>query len=113
MVYACLGVTCHLHFWHSDQGLQRATAVTQWVERTPNKESVLKVDSGEEILLPLLPRFELATFQLQVRCSNQQAVPAPRHSVGTYQEMSSHITCQGTLGHSCLSSLKNCGLILA
>ena len=48
MVYACLGVTCHLHFWHSDQGLQRATAVTQGVERTPNKESVLKVDSGEE-----------------------------------------------------------------
>ena len=36
-----------------------------------------------------------------------------RHSVGTYPEMSSHATCQGTLGHSRLSSLNHCGLILA
>ena len=28
-VYVCLGVTCHLHFWQNDQGLLRATAVTQ------------------------------------------------------------------------------------
>ena len=28
-VYACLGVTCHLHFWQNDQGLLCATAVTQ------------------------------------------------------------------------------------
>ena len=26
-VYACLGVTCHLHFWQNDRGLLRATAV--------------------------------------------------------------------------------------
>ena len=26
-VYACLGVTCHLHFWQKDQGLLRASAV--------------------------------------------------------------------------------------
>ena len=36
-----------------------------------------------------------------------------RHSVGTYQETSSHATRQGTLGHSLLSSLSHCGLILA
>ena len=36
-----------------------------------------------------------------------------RHSVGTYQETSSHETRQGTLGHSHLSSLSHCGLILA
>ena len=36
-----------------------------------------------------------------------------RHSVGTYPEMSSHATCQGTLSHSHLSSLSHCGLILA
>ena len=35
-----------------------------------------------------------------------------RHSVGTYQETSSHATRQGTLGHSRLSSLSHCGLIL-
>ena len=26
-VYACLAVTCHLHFWQNDPGLLRATAV--------------------------------------------------------------------------------------
>ena len=36
-----------------------------------------------------------------------------RHSVGTYPETSSHATCQGTLGHSRLSSMSHCGLILA
>ena len=35
-----------------------------------------------------------------------------RHSEGTYQEISSHTTCQGTLGHSHLSSLSHCGLVL-
>ena len=33
--------------------------------------------------------------------------------MGTYQETSSHAPCQGTLGHSRLRSLSNCGLILA
>ena len=28
-VYACSGVTCHLHFWQNDWGLLRATAVTR------------------------------------------------------------------------------------
>ena len=28
-VYACLAVTCHLHFWQNDQDLLRATVVTQ------------------------------------------------------------------------------------
>ena len=28
-VYACLGVTCHLHFWQNDRGLLRAIAVTR------------------------------------------------------------------------------------
>ena len=36
-----------------------------------------------------------------------------RCSVGTCQEMSSHATHQETLGHSHLSSLSHCGLILA
>ena len=39
-------------------------------------------------------------------------MPLSQHSVGTYQEMSPHATHQGTLGHSCLSSLSHCGLIL-
>ena len=36
-----------------------------------------------------------------------------RYSVGTYQETSSHAARQGTLGHSRLSSLSHCELILA
>ena len=36
-----------------------------------------------------------------------------RHSEETYQETSSYATRQGTLGHSRLSSLSHCGLILA
>ena len=40
-------------------------------------------------------------------------MPLSKHSVGTYQEMSSHATRQATLSHSRLSSLSHCGLILA
>ena len=29
MVYACLGVICHLHFWQNERGILRATAVTR------------------------------------------------------------------------------------
>ena len=29
-VYACLAVTCHLHFWQNDRDLLRATAVTRY-----------------------------------------------------------------------------------
>ena len=28
-VYACLGVTCHLHFWQNDRGHLSSTAVTR------------------------------------------------------------------------------------
>ena len=28
-LYACLGVTCHLHFWQDNWGLLRATAITR------------------------------------------------------------------------------------
>ena len=54
-VYACLAVTCHLHFWQNDQDLLRGTAVTRGVgggggggERIPKIESAQKVDPGEE-----------------------------------------------------------------
>ena len=39
-------------------------------------------------------------------------MPLSRHSVGTFPETSSHAACQGTFGHSRLSSLSHCGLIL-
>ena len=40
-------------------------------------------------------------------------IPLSRQSVGIYQETSSHATRQGMLGHSRLSLLSHCGLILA
>ena len=36
-VYACLAVTCHLHFWQNDRGLLRATAVTRGWNGCRNK----------------------------------------------------------------------------
>ena len=37
-----------------------------------------KLTLEKKILQPILPGFELATFRLRVRRSNQQAIPAPR-----------------------------------
>ena len=76
-VYACLAVTCHLHFWQNDQGLLRATAVTRGWNRHRNKSQHRKLNLEKKILLPLLPRFEPATFRSQVRRSNHWAIPAP------------------------------------
>ena len=50
---------------------------------------------------------------LTQRSRSGLTMPLSRHSVGTYQETSSHATRQGTLGHSRLSSMSHCGLILA
>ena len=47
-VYACLAVTCHLHFWQNDRDLLRASAGYTGVERIQKKESAQKVDPGEE-----------------------------------------------------------------
>ena len=40
-------------------------------------------------------------------------MPLSRHSLGIYQEVSSHATCQETLRHNHLSLFSHCGLILA
>ena len=37
-VHACLGATCHLHFWQNDWGLLRATVVRWKVEQTLNRK---------------------------------------------------------------------------
>ena len=45
-VYACVDVTCHLHFWQNDQGLLRAAAVTRgW---NGHRITAHKVNSAEE-----------------------------------------------------------------
>ena len=40
-------------------------------------------------------------------------MPLSGHGGGTYPQTSSHATSRGTFGHSRLSSLSHCGLILA
>ena len=50
---------------------------------------------------------------LTQRSRSGLTMPPSGHSVGTYQETSSHAIRQGTLGHSRLSSLSLCEPILA
>ena len=76
-VYACLAVTCHLHFWWCGQDLLRATALTRGWNGYRNKSQPQKVDPGQKKILPLLLQgYEPATFQSRVRRSNHWAIPA-------------------------------------
>ena len=79
-VYACLAVTCHLHFWQNDRGLLRATAVTREWNGYRNKSQHRKLTLEKTILPPLLQGFEPATFQSRVRHSNHWAIRASRVS---------------------------------
>ena len=76
-VYACLAVTCHLHFGQNDQDLLRATAVTRGSNGYRNKSQHRKLTLEKKIVPPLPQGFELATFQLRVRRSNHRVIPAP------------------------------------
>ena len=73
-VYACLGATCHLHFWQNDRGLLRATAVTRGWNGHRNRSQHTKLTLEKKILPPLLQGFELATFRSRVQRSNQQTI---------------------------------------
>ena len=76
-VYACLAVTCHLHFWQNDRDLLRATAVTRGWNGYRNKSQHRKSTLEKKILPPLQQGFEPATFQSRVWRSNHWAIPAP------------------------------------
>ena len=92
-VYACLAVTCHLHFWQNDQDLLRATAVKRGWNRYRNKSQHRKSTLEKKILPPLQQGFEPATFQSQVRRSNHWAIPAPLQThthTHTYKHTHTH-----------------------
>ena len=76
-VYACLAVTCHLHFWQNDRDFLHATAVTRGWSGYRNKSQHRKSTLEKKILPPFQQGFEPATFQSRVRCSNHWAIPAP------------------------------------
>ena len=68
-VYACLAVTCHLHFWQNDRDLLRATAVTRGWNGYRIKSQHRKLTQEKKILPPLLQGLEPTTFQSRVRSS--------------------------------------------
>ena len=74
-VYACLAVTCHLHFWQNDRDLLRATAVTWGWNGYRNKSQHRKSTLDKKILPPLQQGFEPAAFQSRVRRSIHWAIP--------------------------------------
>ena len=75
-VYACLAVTCHLHFWQDVRDLLRATAVTRWWNGYQNRSQHRKLTLEKKILPPLPQGSGPATFQSRVRRSNHCAIPA-------------------------------------
>ena len=77
-VYACLAVTCHLHFWQNDRDFLRAIVVTRGWNGYRNKSQHRKSTLEKKILPPFQQGFEPATFQSRVRCSNHWAIPAPQ-----------------------------------
>ena len=73
-VYACLGVTCHLHFWQNDRDLLRvAAAVTRGWNGYRNKSQHRKLTLEKKIVPPLLQGFEPATFQSPFPRSNHRS----------------------------------------
>ena len=51
-VYACLAVTCHLHFWQNDRDFLRATAVTRgwngYRNKSQHRKSTLLIQISME-----------------------------------------------------------------
>ena len=74
-VYACLGVTCHLHFWQNDRGSFTCHCGNKgWNNR--EQESAQKINSGEKkILPPLLSGIETATCSITDPVLSQQVIP--------------------------------------
>ena len=84
-------------------GVRSTPVLSQWHVKDPGHSA--KCTGG---------RLHLNTYTpLTKRSRSGLTMPLCRHIVGTIQETSSHASRQGTLGHSRLSSLSHCGLILA
>ena len=64
-VYACLAVTCHLHFWQNDRDFLRATAVTRGWDGYRNKSQHRQSTLEKKILLPFLQGFEHARKEME------------------------------------------------
>ena len=98
-MYACLAVTCHLHFWQNDRDFLRATVVARGWNGYRNKSQHRKSTLEKKILPPFQQGFEPATFQSRVRCSNHWAIPTPHTGVHRHEFMYLAFTCNP--GKSC------------
>ena len=97
-MYACLAVTCHLHFWQNDRDFLRATVVTRGWNGYRNKSQHRKSTLEKKILPPFQQGFEPATFQSRVRCSNHWAIPAPSR-IGLSLSLICHPTSEDIKHH--------------
>ena len=61
-VYACLAVTCHLHFWQNDRDLLRATVVTRGWNGYRNKSQHRKSTLEKKIL----PPFQMSNLKISI-----------------------------------------------
>ena len=84
-------------------GVRSIPVLPQWHVKDPGHPT--KSAGGRLHLNTLTP--------LTQRSRSGLTMPLSGQSVGTYPETSSHATAQGTFGHSRLSSLSHCRLILA
>ena len=111
-VYACLAVTCHLHFWQNGRDFLRATVVTRGWNGYRNKSQHRKSTPEKKILPPFQQGFEPATFQSRVRCSNHWAIPAPltRNNIMVwllYSVVASQCDDYTTLWHHSLMTIQH------
>ena len=67
-VYACLAVTCHLHFWQNDRDFLRAAVVTRGWNGYRNKSQHRKSTLEKKILPPFQQGFEPETSALVTTC---------------------------------------------
>ena len=91
-VYACLAVTCHLHFWQNDWDLLHATAVTWGWNGYRNKSQHRKSTLEKKILPPLLQGFEPTNHESGALTT--KLTPPPPHPPPM---MDSHMLSSGDL----------------
>ena len=76
-VYACLAVTCHLHFWQNDRDFLRATVVARGWNGYRNKSQHRKSTLEKKILPPFQQGFEPRPFNHESGALTTELSPPP------------------------------------
>ena len=88
-VYACLAVTCHLHFWRNDRGHLRATAVTRGWNGYRNKSQHRKLTLGEENSPAAPAGIRTRDLSITSPAPEPLSCPRPRTYIGHVSRLSS------------------------